>query len=191
MAEDTEGHMYMQVQKTGKTDGRNVHQEQWNKTLRNQELAQEDFWVRTVGTGKNVFVCLPCAFSPNICCDSQKFDGFLGLLSWSSVVIFIHLHSQCLSLDLLHSYDYKHLLKFPSETIASKRILSKLVNFLICPRSILLKLPIRPLSPQILQLCRIENSGLYFLMQALDTRRLPLHMCFFLNTIKTKSFFNK
>lgn len=141
----------------------------------------------------SLYVCLVLVLFPQtyVVGDSQKFDGFLGLLSWSSVVIFIHLHSQCLSLDLLHSYDYKHLLKFPGETIASKCILSKLVNFLICPRSILLKLPIRPLSPQILQLCRIENSGLYFLMQALDTRRLPLHMCFFLNTIKTKSFFNK
>lgn len=113
---------------------------------------------------------------------TQKFDGFLGLLSWSSVAIF------SLSLDLLHSYDNKHFLKFPSETVASKCILPKLVNF-ICPRSILLKLSVRSFSPQILQLGCIENSDIYFLIQALDIRRLPLHMCFFLN--KTKPFFNK
>lgn len=186
MAEDTEGHVSMQVQKrTGKADGRNVHQEQWNKLSEtvSGRLLGADCWKLIRKMGK---ICLKDMFWV-----TQKFDRFLGLLSCSSVAIFIHLCCQCLPLSLLHSYDYKHFLKFPREIIASKCLLSKLVNFIICPRSILLKLSIRPLSPKTLQFSHIENSDLRFLIQALDLRRLSLHMCSFLNTIKTKSFFNK
>jgi len=112
--------------------------------------AATECWKLGRKTRENIPVCLPGLMLLLQTCvvgNCQKFDGFFEPLSQFKVVIFTYLRSQCLSLGLCRHY--QDLLKFLTVTIPSKCILSKLVNFLIFPKSVLLKLSIGPLSPQI------------------------------------------
>lgn len=81
LAEDTEVQSVENM--TGKTDGRSVHQEKWNQSLKNQQLAQEVLQPQTVRNwaGKlektSLYVCLVLViFLPNICC------GWLSEVKW-------------------------------------------------------------------------------------------------------------
>lgn len=101
MTENTEGQKYIQVPNvSGKIDGRNVHQEQENKSLRNQQLAQEVFqpqsvgkWSRKLGkTSLHVFLVLVLLPETYTVGDCQKLDSFLGtfvLIQYNNFYILI------------------------------------------------------------------------------------------------------